>query len=61
MAARNLAGRWSEQARTKASLFAGKLESQCVSCALVSLPFSWLEGQMLVQQSAESFQARTHS
>lgn len=40
VAACNLPGRWSEQARTKASLFAGRLENQCVSCVLVSLPFS---------------------
>lgn len=34
----NLPGWWSEQARTKASLFAGKLETQCVSCVFLSLP-----------------------
>lgn len=61
VAACNLPGWWSEQARTKASLFAGKLENQCVSCVLISLPFSWLKGRMLVQQSTESFQASTHS
>lgn len=61
VAACNLPGQWSEQARTKASLFASKLENQCVSCVLVSLPFSWLKGRMLVQQPADSFQANTHS
>lgn len=61
VAACNLPGWWSEQARTKASLFAGKLENQCVSCVLVSLPFSWLKGRMLIQQSTESFQASIHS
>lgn len=61
VAACNLPGQWSEQARTKASLFASKLENQCVSCFLVSLPFSWLKGRLPVQQSADSFQASTHS
>lgn len=36
VAACNLPDRWSEQARTKTSLFAGKLENQCVGCVLVS-------------------------
>lgn len=36
VAAYNLPDRWSEQARTKGSLFAGKLENQCVGCVLVS-------------------------
>lgn len=61
VAACNPPGQWSEQARTKASLFASKLENQCVSCVLVSLPFSWLKGRVLVQQSADLFQASTHS
>lgn len=61
VAACHLPGQWSEQARTKANLFASKLENQCVSCVLVSLPFSWLKGRMLVQQPADSFQASTHS
>lgn len=60
VAACHRSGWWSEQARRKASLFAGKLENQCVSCVLVSLPFSWLRGRMFVQQSTESFQASTH-
>ena len=61
VAACNLPGWWSHQARTKASLFAGSLENQCVSCVLVSLPFPWLKGSMLARQFAESFQASTHS
>lgn len=61
VAACNLPGQWSEQARTKASLFASRLENQCASCVLVSLPFSWLKGRMLVQQYADSFQGSTHS
>lgn len=61
VAACNLPGRWSEQARTKASLSRGKLENQCVSCVLVSLPFSWLKGRMLVQRSTEPLQASTWS
>lgn len=59
VAACNLPGQWSEQERTKASLFAGQLETQCVSCILVSWPFSWLKGTVLVQQPTEPSQAST--